>query len=92
MSIIAANPCGNDNPVPRELLPARQQALAAPLSLWYRASKATLDFVLALHLFVLSAPVMLAAMLLIKFTSRGPALYSQTRLGKDGQQQQGLFA
>jgi lipopolysaccharide/colanic/teichoic acid biosynthesis glycosyltransferase len=51
---------------------------------WYDAAKIALDFSFALLLLILTAPLMLLAILLIKFTSRGPALYTQTRLGKNG--------
>jgi lipopolysaccharide/colanic/teichoic acid biosynthesis glycosyltransferase len=43
-----------------------------------------LEYIAALVLFVLALPVMLVAAVLIKLTSRGPALYSQTRLGRHG--------
>jgi lipopolysaccharide/colanic/teichoic acid biosynthesis glycosyltransferase len=46
--------------------------------------KAVFDFSAALALLVLTAPVLVLAMLLIKTTSRGPALYVQTRLGRHG--------
>jgi lipopolysaccharide/colanic/teichoic acid biosynthesis glycosyltransferase len=46
--------------------------------------KAAVDGVAALLLLVLTAPLILSAMLLVKLTSRGPALYSQTRLGRHG--------
>ena len=39
---------------------------------------------LALGLAVVAAPFAAAAALLVKLTSRGPALYSQTRVGLDG--------
>jgi lipopolysaccharide/colanic/teichoic acid biosynthesis glycosyltransferase len=55
-----------------------------PSQRWYGALKVTLDFVLALVLFVLTLPVLLLAGLLVKLTSPGPILYRQTRLGKDG--------
>lgn len=51
---------------------------------WYRAGKRLGDLGLALALLVLSAPVLLLAALLIKVTSRGPAVYSQTRVGENG--------
>jgi lipopolysaccharide/colanic/teichoic acid biosynthesis glycosyltransferase len=35
-------------------------------------------------LLVLTSPLLLAAVLLVKLTSRGPAIYSQTRLGRKG--------
>jgi lipopolysaccharide/colanic/teichoic acid biosynthesis glycosyltransferase len=50
----------------------------------YLGVKAVLDFGIALTLLVLTAPLIVAAMLLVKLTSTGPALYSQTRLGRHG--------
>jgi lipopolysaccharide/colanic/teichoic acid biosynthesis glycosyltransferase len=46
--------------------------------------KFRLDFFLASVLSVVTAPVMLLAMLLVHLTSRGPVIYSQTRLGQYG--------
>jgi lipopolysaccharide/colanic/teichoic acid biosynthesis glycosyltransferase len=51
---------------------------------WYARVRPALDFTGAAVLLVLSAPVVLTAALLVKLTSRGPAFYRQTRLGKDG--------
>jgi lipopolysaccharide/colanic/teichoic acid biosynthesis glycosyltransferase len=42
------------------------------------------ETVLALALFVMSAPLVLMLAVLVKLSSRGPAFYSQTRLGKGG--------
>src|SRR5437870_3204402 len=50
----------------------------------YPTAKAVLEFCFALMLLVFTAPLILLAMILIKLTSRGPAIYTQTRLGKDG--------
>jgi lipopolysaccharide/colanic/teichoic acid biosynthesis glycosyltransferase len=50
----------------------------------YRLLKGTVDFVLAVVLFVLTLPLVLLAALLVKLTSRGPVFYAQTRLGLDG--------
>jgi lipopolysaccharide/colanic/teichoic acid biosynthesis glycosyltransferase len=50
----------------------------------YFLLKRGLDCVLATTLLVLSAPVMLAAMALVKLTSRGPMTYTQTRVGFAG--------
>ncbi len=55
-----------------------------PPSGWYARLKPVLEFVAGLALLIASAPVVLLAALLVKLTSRGPAFYSQTRLGKDG--------
>ncbi|MBX6312418.1 MAG: sugar transferase [Isosphaeraceae bacterium] len=50
----------------------------------YATFKVVMDYVLAVLLLVLMAPLILAAMVLVKATSRGPAIYSQTRLGRNG--------
>lgn len=64
-------------------------AVSADLDLgalgWYTAFKPFCDAVLSLTLLVLTAPVVLLAALLVKLTSPGPAFYTQTRVGKDGQ-------
>lgn len=51
---------------------------------WYLPVKHGLDFVLALVLLTLSAPVIFLAALIVRLTSPGPAFYSQTRLGRNG--------
>jgi lipopolysaccharide/colanic/teichoic acid biosynthesis glycosyltransferase len=51
---------------------------------FYEVVKPTLDAALALVLLVLTAPVVLLVMALVRLTSPGPALYSQVRLGKGG--------
>jgi lipopolysaccharide/colanic/teichoic acid biosynthesis glycosyltransferase len=51
---------------------------------WYVSCKAAVEFLAALILLVLTLPLLLLAALLVKLTSRGPAFYLQTRLGKDG--------
>ncbi len=48
------------------------------------ALKAALDKSVAALLLVITTPVVLAAMILVKLTSRGPALYSQKRVGQFG--------
>lgn len=47
--------------------------------------KAGIDYLLAAVLFVLLLPVMLLTVVAVKLTSRGPAIYSQTRVGRGGQ-------
>jgi exopolysaccharide biosynthesis polyprenyl glycosylphosphotransferase len=47
--------------------------------------KTVFDRTLALVLFLLVLPVLMALMLAIRLTSRGPALFRQTRVGRDGQ-------
>jgi lipopolysaccharide/colanic/teichoic acid biosynthesis glycosyltransferase len=50
----------------------------------YEACKLAGEFVFAAVLLALTAPVLLLAALLVKLTSRGPAFYAQTRVGKGG--------
>ncbi|MBS3821186.1 MAG: sugar transferase [Planctomycetes bacterium] len=51
----------------------------------YLAVKRVLDIVLSVALLVLLSPVMLLTALLVKLSSRGPIIFSQTRAGTDGQ-------
>ena len=57
----------------------RDNVLGLPLS--FRILKRLLDIIGALALLVMTLPIMLVAALLIKLTSPGPAIYSQTRVG-----------
>ena len=47
----------------------------------YLAVKVCLDKALTVIILVASSPLVLAAMVLVKLTSRGPVIYTQTRLG-----------
>jgi lipopolysaccharide/colanic/teichoic acid biosynthesis glycosyltransferase len=51
---------------------------------WYGRVRVFADFVFALLLLVFTAPVILIAALLVKITSRGPAYFTQKRLGLHG--------
>ena len=53
---------------------------------WYLGAKTVLDILVAWLLLALSAPLILALMAAVKLTSRGPALYSQLRLGRGGRE------
>ncbi len=55
-----------------------------PRHAWYLPVKALLDFVLGLTLLLLFLPIILVSALLVRLTSKGPAFYLQTRVGKDG--------
>ncbi len=59
-------------------------SLPEPHSGLYTACKRAVEFVAALALLLLTAPVLLMAALLIKLTSRGPAFYTQVRVGLRG--------
>ena len=51
---------------------------------WYPACRAVSDFLLSFVLLLLCAPVILIAAALVRITSRGPAFFTQTRLGLGG--------
>ena len=51
---------------------------------WYPRVKNLIERFTVLLLFVPAGPIIFIAALLVKLTSRGPAFYVQTRLGKDG--------
>jgi lipopolysaccharide/colanic/teichoic acid biosynthesis glycosyltransferase len=51
---------------------------------WYVWWKPIVEFTAALLLSAFALPVVLVVALVVKLTSRGPAFYSQTRVGKDG--------
>src|SRR5689334_12559357 len=50
----------------------------------YDAVKSVFDVPAAVVLLVISTPVVLLAMLVVRLTSRGPAVYTQKRLGSNG--------
>lgn len=50
----------------------------------YLSVKAAIDGSASLLLLIVTAPLLLLAIVLVKLTSRGPALYCQTRLGLNG--------
>ncbi|MCF8012336.1 MAG: sugar transferase [Clostridiales bacterium] len=55
------------------------------LSAIQRILKRTMDIVISLVGIILSSPLMIACVLLIKFTSPGPVLFTQRRVGRKGQ-------
>jgi lipopolysaccharide/colanic/teichoic acid biosynthesis glycosyltransferase len=57
-----------------------------PLTPAQRTLKRLVDVAGSLCLLVLTAPTMILAAVLIRLTSRGPAIYSQTRVGEDGRE------
>jgi lipopolysaccharide/colanic/teichoic acid biosynthesis glycosyltransferase len=64
--------------------PAPSGEMLRPPAGWYALGKPVLEFAVALVLLVFTTPIVLLAALLVKLTSRGPAFYVQTRLGKNG--------
>jgi lipopolysaccharide/colanic/teichoic acid biosynthesis glycosyltransferase len=55
-----------------------------PPSTWYKGVKRLIDVSLAGVILVISSPIILLAMILVRMTSPGPAIYSQVRLGLKG--------
>jgi lipopolysaccharide/colanic/teichoic acid biosynthesis glycosyltransferase len=51
------------------------------LPLYFRAAKRLFDIVAALGMMVLLSPVLLMTAVMVKITSPGPVIYSQTRIG-----------
>ncbi len=68
----------------REHLPVGREPVRPLRHRWYLSCKHVADFLLAALLLVLAVPLILLAALLVKLTSRGPAFYTQTRVGEDG--------
>ncbi len=52
---------------------------------WRPLAKRAFDLAIAVPMFVLSLPVLLPAMALVKITDPGPALFRQARVGRDGE-------
>jgi lipopolysaccharide/colanic/teichoic acid biosynthesis glycosyltransferase len=76
----------NNSPYPhrdRSRVPGDEGAAALTVRAYDRV-KPALDFVLALLMLLASVPVVALAAGLIRVTSRGPVIYSQTRLGRGG--------
>jgi undecaprenyl-phosphate galactose phosphotransferase/putative colanic acid biosynthesis UDP-glucose lipid carrier transferase len=57
----------------------------APLGVWERGVKTSIDFLIAALGLILFAPLLAAAALMIKLDSRGPVFFWQTRVGFNGQ-------
>ena len=68
----------------RERQPAARVPFVRTPGGWYPHVKEAADFVLALILTVLALPVIGLLALAVKLTSRGPAFYTQTRVGRNG--------
>jgi lipopolysaccharide/colanic/teichoic acid biosynthesis glycosyltransferase len=50
----------------------------------YHANKGAVDRSVAVLLLIIACPLMLLLMLLVRMTSKGPAIYQQVRVGKNG--------
>lgn len=75
---------GNGRHIPASTSVDLDPEILLPHGSWYLLAKDSLDRVSAFVMLLLTSPLILAAMALVKLTSRGPALYSQTRVGRHG--------
>jgi Undecaprenyl-phosphate glucose phosphotransferase len=57
----------------------------APMEGWNRIAKRAFDILVSSLALLFLAPVMFVLALVVKFTSRGPVLFAQERMGIDGQ-------
>jgi lipopolysaccharide/colanic/teichoic acid biosynthesis glycosyltransferase len=69
---------------PHKRLPVGREPIRPLRNRWYRSCKHAADFVLAALLAVPAVPIVFLAAALVRLTSRGPAFYTQTRVGEDG--------
>lgn len=70
---------------PRWTLPMPATAAPGARVSWLRFKRG-FDVMAAATMLLASAPVLLASLLVVRMTSRGPALYSQRRVGLDGRE------
>lgn len=62
------------------------EVMPEPMPAWEESSKRLLDLVVSAIVLVLGLPVWLSLMLVIRLTSRGPAIYRQRRVGRLGRE------
>ncbi|MEM8486508.1 MAG: sugar transferase [Bacteroidota bacterium] len=60
------------------------EVLPEPMAAWEESSKRIIDFVVSLLVLTIGLPLWLAIGLLIRLSSRGPAIYRQQRVGYQG--------
>src|SRR5713226_5232561 len=77
-------PSNNLVPPALEESPLQQGLWLRRPTIWYGPGKTAIEFCACLVMLILAAPIILVAAVLVKLTSRGPAFYTQTRLGLDG--------
>lgn len=65
-------------------VPAHEETLLPQRGLWYLRVKHLIDLCMAVLLLLPTIPIVVVAALLVKLTSKGPAFYTQTRVGLGG--------
>jgi lipopolysaccharide/colanic/teichoic acid biosynthesis glycosyltransferase len=66
--------------------PARRATAAEPRYTWYLSIKSVVDLLAAAVLAGVASPVIFLAAALVRLTSKGPAFYTQVRVGQGGRQ------
>lgn len=82
-AVRSALPAPPPRRLPARLPAARGDVFVAPPTAWDFA-KVAIDAVLVAVIGVVAVPVLLIGIAAVKLTSRGPAIYSQTRVGRGG--------
>jgi lipopolysaccharide/colanic/teichoic acid biosynthesis glycosyltransferase len=63
---------------------AGPERLRLPRATWGLSLKFAVEFGISLTLLILTLPLIVLSVILVKVTSAGPGIYSQTRLGRNG--------
>lgn len=62
------------------------EVMPDPMPSWEKVVKRTMDLVFSMLILVILSPVMLLVAVLVKLTSRGPAIFAQNRVGLHGRE------
>lgn len=60
------------------------EVMPDPMPSWEKVTKRLFDIVFSLAILVLTAPIMIVVALLVRMTSKGPAIFAQERVGRFG--------
>jgi lipopolysaccharide/colanic/teichoic acid biosynthesis glycosyltransferase len=78
----SGRPRARRKPRPAGAAPRPASETHTPLRGWYAPWKRAAEYLLALALALAAAPVVFLAAAAVRLTSRGPAFYTQTRVGQ----------
>jgi len=60
------------------------EVMPDPMPSWEKGTKRLFDIVFSLAILAITAPIMIVAALLVRLTSKGPAIFAQERVGRFG--------
>lgn len=60
------------------------EVMPDPMPSWEKGTKRLFDIVFSLTILAITAPIMIVAALLVRLTSKGPAIFAQERVGRFG--------